>query len=288
MARIRTIKPEFWDDEKLSKVSRDARLTFIGLWTHSDDYGVVRGNHVWLKHKIFPYDGISPETFRTWLDELAAFGFILPFDANGESYYLIRNFKKHQRINRESKCARNPAPPEDLNDHSSPIHRALNESSMSTHGALSEHSLQEGKGIGEGKGIKTSTLSSKGTDDPPPEPIPASPPSAPLSLARPPTKQEIEISALPKVEEDIYALCERLHEERVFVKAHAFANAMLKRKKNPRAVLHALTRCLVKAQAEPFTDQQSAPWAYCSKILGIENGNFNEIDHRKDPRAANR
>jgi len=59
MARIRTIKPEFWDDEKLSLVSRDARLTFIGMWTFSDDYGVVKGASVWLKSKIFPYDNIQ-------------------------------------------------------------------------------------------------------------------------------------------------------------------------------------------------------------------------------------
>lgn len=164
MARIRTIKPEFWDDEKLARASRDARLTFIGMWTHSDDYGVVKGHVSWLKNNIFPYDDISPETFRTWLDELTAFGFIVPFDANGEAYFLIKNFKKHQVINRASKCARNPSPPDDINDNPRPIHRAITESSVSPHGALSEpsvshhgalteHSPEEGKGR-EGKGSK--------------------------------------------------------------------------------------------------------------------------------------
>jgi hypothetical protein len=55
MARTRMVKPEFWDDEKLAKVSRDARLLFIGLWSNSDDYGVVKGHPAWPKNRIFPY-----------------------------------------------------------------------------------------------------------------------------------------------------------------------------------------------------------------------------------------
>ncbi len=52
MARIRTIKPKFWDDTKLSKISRDARLTYIGMWNFSDDLGVTIKNTIWLKSKI--------------------------------------------------------------------------------------------------------------------------------------------------------------------------------------------------------------------------------------------
>jgi len=54
MPRIRTIKPEFFDDEKLAQTSRDARLAFIGLLVHSDDYGVVKENPRWLKARVFP------------------------------------------------------------------------------------------------------------------------------------------------------------------------------------------------------------------------------------------
>ena len=41
MARIRTIKPQFWDDLKIGRLSRDARLLYIGLWNFADDLGVV-------------------------------------------------------------------------------------------------------------------------------------------------------------------------------------------------------------------------------------------------------
>ncbi|MCG6537019.1 MAG: hypothetical protein L7F78_20515, partial [Syntrophales bacterium LBB04] len=71
MARSRILKPEFWSDEKLATVPREARLTFAGLWTCSDDYGVTKGHPAWLKAQIFPYDVDLPLTeFRKWLSDL--------------------------------------------------------------------------------------------------------------------------------------------------------------------------------------------------------------------------
>lgn len=109
MARNRMIKPEFWDDEKLSAISRDARLTFIGLWTHSDDEGVVKGNLRWLRNSIFPYDNIKLETFQKWVEEILSLKVIMPFEANEEKYFHIKNFNKHQTINKPSKT-KNPQP----------------------------------------------------------------------------------------------------------------------------------------------------------------------------------
>lgn len=37
MARIRTIKPEFWEDTKIGRITRDARLILIFLWYSSDN-----------------------------------------------------------------------------------------------------------------------------------------------------------------------------------------------------------------------------------------------------------
>jgi uncharacterized phage protein (TIGR02220 family) len=117
MARTRSIKPEFWDDEKLTSVSRDARLTFIGMWNHSDDYAVVKGHPLWLKNKIFPYDEIKPAEFQRWLQELENIKCIIPYEANGEKYYYIRTFGKHQTINRPSQV-KNPSPPDTLIEYS--------------------------------------------------------------------------------------------------------------------------------------------------------------------------
>jgi len=46
MARIRTIKPEFWTDGDMFKLSRDARLFYIGLWNFCDDNGVIEHDPV--------------------------------------------------------------------------------------------------------------------------------------------------------------------------------------------------------------------------------------------------
>jgi len=40
MARIRTIKPEFWVSEQVGECSPNARLLFIGMWNFCDDRGV--------------------------------------------------------------------------------------------------------------------------------------------------------------------------------------------------------------------------------------------------------
>ena len=111
MPRNRMIKTEFWDDEKLAAISRDARLTYIALWNFSDDYGVVKGHHAWLKNNIYPYDEkLGLETFKNWLFELETLKRIIPFSTNGEFYYYLPTFLNHQTINRPS-SQRNPEPP---------------------------------------------------------------------------------------------------------------------------------------------------------------------------------
>lgn len=39
MARIRSIKPEFWTDGKIRRLNADSALFFIALWNFADDYG---------------------------------------------------------------------------------------------------------------------------------------------------------------------------------------------------------------------------------------------------------
>jgi hypothetical protein len=111
MARSRILKPEFWSDEKLAQVSREARLTFAGLWTCSDDYGVTKGHPAWLKAQIFPYDtDLTLTQFQQWLSDLELIGVIDPFAADGESFFYIRNFSEHQKVDRPSKMRNPPCP----------------------------------------------------------------------------------------------------------------------------------------------------------------------------------
>ena len=104
MPRIRTIKPEFWDDEKLAKMPFEVRLFFIALWNFSDDYGIVKASPVWLKAKIFPYDeSLKTDKVKGWLDILINAGMLIPVEWEKEGFLYIRSFNDHQVINRPGK-----------------------------------------------------------------------------------------------------------------------------------------------------------------------------------------
>ena len=100
MARIRSIKPKFWDDIKIGRLSRDARLLYIGLWSFSDDIGVVIGDSIWLKSKVFPYDQIQVQQFEKWIKELVINGFICLLSYDEERFIYLPNFTRHQVITR--------------------------------------------------------------------------------------------------------------------------------------------------------------------------------------------
>lgn len=52
MARIRTIKPDFFLDAKIKRLSHSSALFFIGLWTLADDYGYFPTDSLELALKI--------------------------------------------------------------------------------------------------------------------------------------------------------------------------------------------------------------------------------------------
>ena len=118
MARSRIIKPEFWDDERLATVSMAARLTYIGLWNFCDDFGVTKASLLWLKSRLYPFDEkVSIKDLEKWLNELCALKRIIKFSANGDEFYYLPNFLRHQVINRPSKT-RYPEPSNEILEHS--------------------------------------------------------------------------------------------------------------------------------------------------------------------------
>jgi hypothetical protein len=110
----------------------------------------VKGNHVFLKNRIFPYDDtLSIKSFEQWMQELQSVRVIIPFHQCDELYYLIRNFLKHQTINRPS-IQRNPEPPENILEDSRSTPGVLPEpsekipeDSVSAHGGLTSERERE-------------------------------------------------------------------------------------------------------------------------------------------------
>lgn len=115
MARIRTIKPEFPQSESMGRVSRDARLLFIQLWTLCDDEGRSRGDARLIKGLLYPYDEIKFSQIDGWLDELQAENCIIRYDVEGSRYLAVRNWLNHQKIDRPSR-SKIPEPPETSRD----------------------------------------------------------------------------------------------------------------------------------------------------------------------------
>lgn len=103
MARIRTIKPEFPQSESMGRVSRDARLLFIQLWTQADDAGRLRGASRMLASLLFPYDDDAPGLIDGWLDELDRQGCLRLYRKDGHTYVEITNWLEHQKIDKPSK-----------------------------------------------------------------------------------------------------------------------------------------------------------------------------------------
>lgn len=102
MARIRTIKPEFWRDELLAGVSPEAALLAIGLLNHCDDEGYFNANPKLVESDVFPLRTLSITT-TVLLRELSDIGYIEVFSGtDGKTYGKVANFEKHQVINKKT------------------------------------------------------------------------------------------------------------------------------------------------------------------------------------------
>lgn len=102
MPRKRMIDPSFWRDEKIGRCSYMERLLFEGLWTFADDNGVGRASPLLIKADVFPYDTLREADIEKALQKLASLGMILLYEREGQRYYFVLNFKKHQVINKPS------------------------------------------------------------------------------------------------------------------------------------------------------------------------------------------
>lgn len=98
MARIRTIKPEFFLHDGLADLSALHRLLFIGLWTQADREGRMDDRPKRIKAAILPYDECNVDEM---LDDLQAGGFIARYQIEGVAYIEVSGFGRHQLPNRD-------------------------------------------------------------------------------------------------------------------------------------------------------------------------------------------
>lgn len=103
MGRIRTIKPEFPQSESIGKLSRDARLLFVQLWTIVDDEGRARAASRMLASLLYPYDDDAVHLIDGWMDELEQNRMVRRYEVDGSKYLEIVKWLDHQKIDKPSK-----------------------------------------------------------------------------------------------------------------------------------------------------------------------------------------
>lgn len=110
MARIRTVKPEFWQDETIGELSAKARLLFLCSLNLADDEGLLSWNSAFLRAQAFMFDDVTLEEMESCMKELSESQIIFEYqDQKNKKYGWIINFRKHQKIDRPQK-AKHPVP----------------------------------------------------------------------------------------------------------------------------------------------------------------------------------
>lgn len=104
MARIRTIKPEFFTSEDIVGLSPLARLLYIAFWCESDREGRLVWKPKTFKMRYFPGDKCDIENL---CNEILDAGLVVQY---GECYAYIPTFHSHQHINPRESQTQLPSP----------------------------------------------------------------------------------------------------------------------------------------------------------------------------------
>ena len=138
MARIRTVKPEFWGDEKLAPLSPVTRLVFLGLISMADDRGRLTDNQKRIDAFIFPE---TSETSRGSIGELAAIGRIRRgITGSGQRIIEITNWR-HQKIEKPNYLGALPDIVQELTDDSPTGRGGIGEASGKDRGGVGDVSV---------------------------------------------------------------------------------------------------------------------------------------------------
>lgn len=150
MARIRTIKPDFWTDGNMIGLTPFARLFFIGLWNFTlCDRGHLPDDPMGLKLKILPADSVDPFEL---VEELLGRGRVTRLSmADGRTFLFVPRFVDHQKLDTRwnSRC---PA-----------CAQLASSNPAETHASLGE--LSEPRSGGEGRGGERNGEERKGGAD---------------------------------------------------------------------------------------------------------------------------
>ena len=102
MPRIRSIKPEWLDDEKLIGCTPSARVLSVALIILADDHGNGRANELLLAGRVFPMSKDPSRELRESLAQLSGWYASL-YEVRGQHYYHLVNWSRHQKVDHPGK-----------------------------------------------------------------------------------------------------------------------------------------------------------------------------------------
>jgi DNA replication protein DnaT len=105
MTRIRTIKPEFWTDEKMSPMDDTVRLVFLALISMADDGGRLVNSPKAIEAFVWPFHDDRSRDLRDALATLSRMGRIRAgMTEAGQPVVEIIRWDRHQKIDKPRKC----------------------------------------------------------------------------------------------------------------------------------------------------------------------------------------
>jgi hypothetical protein len=104
MARIRTIKPEFFTSEDIVALPPLTRLLYIAIWCEADKEGRLPWKPMTFKLRYFPADNCD---IKAMCAELVEAGLVVLYS---EGLAYIPSFGKHQHINPRESQSTLPSP----------------------------------------------------------------------------------------------------------------------------------------------------------------------------------
>lgn len=106
MARIRTIKPEFFTSEDIVALSPLARLLYVACWCEADREGRMEWRPGTMKLRYFPGDACD---IHALAGELIERGLIVLYEIEDRQLAEIPSFGRHQVVNNRETGSRIPA-----------------------------------------------------------------------------------------------------------------------------------------------------------------------------------
>lgn len=183
MARIRTIKPEFFTSEDICSMSPLARLFYQACWCEADREGRLEWRPTTMRIRYFPTDDCDINAIAA---EVLSRGLVQVYEAEGRKYAVIPTFGRHQHINPRESISKIPAPSAAGNAPEADASARVNDASARVGHAQGGREGKGKEGIDTDSSLRSESASNaRATENPqPPQPLP-SPPQPGLQTREP-------------------------------------------------------------------------------------------------------